>query len=178
MQTPAGFLYIYPLPLSLNCSGTVSSIGYCYFDDRDLTTSTLIFTLFTLEQDGMDFNISKRIEMFSTPDAQKCTAASDGQYCCDTYVLSKRDRFHLPTLNFAFGILTDFVVLLLGFSNEYIVQQYNGGHYSQGNSGLLQVGNIINNPSIVPGRGLRLFQFFIGMQIIIERLVVTVYIKL
>ncbi len=72
-------LDIYPVPSTLNCSGTVSAVEYCYAGLRsDVTygTNHPVFTLLTLEQNGLTFRITGMISVHSTPTDQKCTDIS------------------------------------------------------------------------------------------------------
>lgn len=160
LPSATALLYIYPLPSSLNCSGTVSAVRYCYFDDNELGTERPIFTLLTLEQNGVFFNITYLTRVFSTPTAQICTGTSGSQYCCDSYTLRIMDQFHLPASNFAFGIIPASSVLLLGF-NQVVNPEYVVEHYRETPS-TFETGATIEVGSSVTDRALRLFQFFIG----------------
>lgn len=120
--------YIYPLPSSLNCKGTVSAVRYCYyynFND-EVGNELPVFTLLTLKriESSLNFTITDAIGVFSTPSFQICTR----RYCCDSSRLIPTDRFGLPAPNFAFGIVPSFQVLLLGYDEdvypEYLVEHY------------------------------------------------------
>lgn len=66
-------LYIYPVSPRLNCSGTVSAVRFCYFDNSFFTNEQLIFTLLSMERSGGDFEITKVVNVRSTPRLQICT---------------------------------------------------------------------------------------------------------
>ena len=101
---------IFPVPSTLNCSGTVSAIEFCYsinfLIDR-LGKETRALTLMILEQNGLNFRITDLIDVRSNSTAQKCTNLMFRSYCCDTIILREERRFHLPVSNFAFGTIPE-----------------------------------------------------------------------
>ena len=126
IPSSAGVTYIYPVPSTqVNCSGTVSAVEYCYGGNSgQLGTELLAFTLLTLEQNGLNFRITDRIEVRTTPRSQICTGIIT-QYCCDTTSLNMADHFPLPAPNFAFGIaIPPSSVSLLGFRSSLQVAHY------------------------------------------------------
>lgn len=117
-------VYIYPIPpAQVNCSGNISTIQFCYRSDRRLTTEQHIFTLLALDQTGLNFRITKIIDVQSTPFDPICTPVrfTIYEFCCDILVLDTFDHFQLPT---AFGIviLDPAVINLLGFGVEDYTQ--------------------------------------------------------
>ena len=161
-----GVSYIYPIPSTLNCSGTVAAIGYCYrAGDSQLGTEQLVFTLLTLQQDTFDFMITDVIEIRSTPTSDNCTQISMSQYCCDILSLDMMDSFLLPAENFAFGVVTSTSVHLLEFNgqlvSEYIVEHF---EYVQTGFGTPVIGNTIalTMSNEVSDRTLRLLTFYIS----------------
>ena len=109
---------VFPLPSTLNCSGTVSAVEYCYGSLIFLSisyniryrTRYLAFTLLILEQDGLNFTITDLIDIHSTPTELICTDRTFSstlvyRYCCDRFVLDNMNQFHLPASKFAFGIV-------------------------------------------------------------------------
>ena len=157
-------LYIYSIPQSLNCSGIVSALRYCYRENQ-LGTEQLIFTLLTLNQSGLSFTINDMISVRSTPTEQICSGTLIlGEYCCDTFTLGR--RFPLPTTDLAFGVITsnsDSTLLTFG-SRHY--PQYLAEQYIQGTGSLssLTVGNTftVNSNSRMTRYTLRLLQFVIS----------------
>ncbi len=104
---------IYPVPSTLNCSGTVSAVEHCYTGLRGNFAYGInypVFTLLTLEQNGLTFRITDRIIVRSTPISQRCTNSyaqfpNIVQYCCDSFPLHVIDQFRLPSSSFAFAIV-------------------------------------------------------------------------
>ena len=159
-----GVSYIYPIPSTLNCSGTVAAVGYCYrAGNSQLGTQQLVFTLLTLQQDTFDFTITDVIEIRSTPTSDNCIQISMTQYCCDILSLDMMDSFLLPAENFAFGVVTS--SSLLGFNgqlvSEYIVEHF---EYVQASFSTPVIGNTIalTMSNEVSDRTLRLLTFYIS----------------
>jgi hypothetical protein len=158
LVSEANVLYVYSIPPSLNCNGTVSEVGYCYFIDSDALAEQENFTLLILKQDGPVFNISSRIRLSFPSIIENCTIVpSGGHYCCESSALAIRDRFQLPAPNFAFGVLSPSPARLLQFDPsiypQYLVQHYRGRLSSMG---VRQVTGFLREG------GLPLLQFFIG----------------
>ena len=149
-------MYIYPLPASLNCNGTVSAVEYCY---AYFNTSTrreeelLVFTLLTLEWNERNIRITDSIGIRSTPDQIKCTDF----FCCDATRLNLMDQFHLPARNFAFAIApsSNESAFLLGFNGTFY-PQYLVRHYTRS---LFEGSQFNVTPS---DEALRVFQFIIS----------------
>ena len=109
---------VFPVPSTLNCSGTVSAVQYCYAGRRiDVVYGRTypIFTLLTLEQNGLSFEIADVIDVSSVPVEQICMERfflvtgfiGFVRYCCDTLLLGDlMDRFSLPKSSFAFGVMS------------------------------------------------------------------------
>ena len=157
-----GTTHIYPIPSTLNCSGTVTAVEYCYRAvNGQLGTQQLVFTLLTLQQSGTTFTITDVIPISSTPTSDICT----GQYCCDTLSLDMMNSFLLPADNFAFGVQISSSVNLLGyydgFSPQFVVEQF---RYSQADFSAPAMGGSITltENDRESDRTLRLLQFFIS----------------
>ena len=152
-----GATYIYSVPLTqVNCSGTVSAVEYCYRgSDGQLGTELLAFTLLTLEQNGLNFRVTDRIEIRTTPHSQICTGSiSNIQYCCDITSLNMADHFILPVSNFSFGIITPpSSVSLLGYRRLFQV-----AHYQESQAIIPSVGSTFSVGSQVT-QGIRLLRF-------------------
>ena len=149
--------FIYSVPSTqVNCSGTVSAVEYCYRGSTgQLGTELLAFTLLTLEQNGLDFTITDRIEVRTTPRSQICTGDRllfpSNQYCCDTTSLNMADHFILSASNFAFGItIPTSSVSLLGYQSLFQVAHYQAVIPSVGST--FSVSNQVT-------QGLRLLRF-------------------
>ena len=154
--------YIYPVPPTLNCSGTVSAVQFCYVLSGVLGTEREIFTLLTLGQSGLNFVVSSVIPVSSTPTEQICTSALFlGQFCCDVMLLNSMDQFDLPAANFAFGIISE--GSLLAFNTAFF-PQFIAEHYRLEDATLAVGDNITVNisQSILTDRALRLVQFSIS----------------
>ena len=130
--------FIYPIPSTLNCSGTVTAVQYCYrARDIQLGRELLVFTLLTLQQSGLNFTITDVIPIRSTPMSDICTQSSilfmgTFQYCCDILSLDMLDSFLLPAENFAFGVQISSSVNLLGYNGffppQFVVEQFRPSH--------------------------------------------------
>ena len=149
-----GVTYIYSIPSTqVNCSGTVSAVEYCYRDGNGRALPA--FTLLILEQNGLNFRITDRIEVRTTPHSQICTEnLLSIQYCCDTTSLNMADHFILPTSNFAFGIAIPLSsVSLLGFRSSLQV-----AHYQVAQTVIPSVGSTFSVGNQVT-QGLRVLRF-------------------
>lgn len=157
-------LSIYPLPSALNCEGTVSALRYCYrLSNSDQFGNELtIFTLLTLEQNGTVFTVTNVIAVPSTPSGQICTGIpfSSAQRCCDTLPLDMVDQFHLPTSNFAFGLLL-LDISLYRFST-FSVRVSHHRLSASPEVGSPAIGDTITVGDIVTDRSLRAFRFLLS----------------
>ena len=155
--------YIIPVPSALNCSGTVSAIRYCYTGDS-IGTEQSVFTLLTLQQNNLDFNITDVIPVMSTPTNEICTERSyfwrKRQFCCDTLPLEMMDRFSLPVQFFAFGVIPTNNLLMYSI----IFPSFRVEHYRYAHSviGTPTTGNTIPLNTRGSDRALFLLQFFIS----------------
>ena len=163
-------IFIFPLPLTLNCGGSVSAVQYCYeVRGTEFGMQRLFFTLLLLEQNGLNFTVIDTIPVIGTPTSQTCTphhAASSisDQYCCDILHLEVEDRFYLPAPNSAFGTRHDFLYSYDPSKPENghrLVQQY---RLDAADLPILAIGETFSldkNIGLSIG-GLRLLQFFIS----------------
>ncbi len=121
---------LFPVPSTLNCSGTVSALEFCY-SPQDITfgTNYTVFTLLVLEQGGLTFAINRSIPVYIIPTAQKCIDQPSENitfhFCCDSMHLDMADQFSLPAPNFAFGITPTEFNQLRYRDNSLQVVQYN-----------------------------------------------------
>ena len=163
-ESQRGTSYIYPIPSTLNCGGTVTAVEYCYRTGNQLGTEQLVFTLLTLQQSGLDFTITDVIPISSTPTSAKCTPGPFFglfQFCCDIISLDMMKSFFLPAENFAFGLVTSSSADFVAYEDEFLVDRF---RYSQANFNAPIVGDSItltesNRESNEP---LWLLQFFIS----------------
>ena len=161
------FYHIFPLPPDMNCSGTVSSLRFCYTASSSfLDQEQLAFTLLIMKRNGLDLNITKSIAVRSTPREGICTRELI-QYCCDTVSLDLMDRFSLPSENFTFGISSlDSTVRLLEYSDFHFpslqVEHYRIPNLDFPTPSVGSVYTLEDSDSLETDRGLRLFQFIIG----------------
>lgn len=163
--------YIYPVPSTLNCSGTVTEIQYCYFADG-FGTGIFIFTLLTLEQSGLNFTITSQVDVQSTPTGQICTAGSPfvgiNQYCCDTLTLDTMSHFNLPAGQFAFGIIPEFNMLSFspaGFPS-FLVEHFTFDMADEVNMPIIGMTYTLNETNRQTEQTLRLFKFLISKYIV------------
>ena len=154
-------VYIYPVPSTLNCSGTVSAVQYCYsVSSGALGTEREVFTLLTLQQNGLNFVVSSVITVRSTPTGQICTRGFLGiQYCCDIMALNPMDQFDLPAVNFAFGIIPEDSLLTF---NTASFPQFVAEHYRQQETTVAVGDTITFSGNTLTDRAFRLVQFFIS----------------
>lgn len=152
---------VYPVPSSLNCSGTVTTLEYCYAKSSiSYGTNYQIFTLLTLEQNGLTFMISDMIDIYSTPTAQGCSSSSGYESCCDSFMLREMNQFNLPASNFAYGLVPSLSIRLLRNSDSDF---RSAEHYSSDVS-TLQVGRsfTVTSRDRRTDLALRSLQFAIG----------------
>lgn len=165
---------VMPIPLTLNCSGTVTAMEFCYFRIvRDSviqygTEYQFITLLILVQNSSLTYTIRNRIDIYSTPTPEICTdrqfegVQDDYRYCCDSMVLNITDRFSLPALNFAFGIISPSELLQLGYlllhNPEYRVEQYSNDPVS----GIPVVNNTFTLTRPRTQQTLRLLKFVIS----------------
>ena len=105
-DSPPGVSYVYPID-EINCNGIVTEVEFCY-DERialvNNPVSTLIFTLLTLNQNSDNFTVTRLIEIYSTPNSDRCSGTGNTRQCCDIAILTSVEQFHLPAQNFSFGV--------------------------------------------------------------------------
>ena len=111
---------MFPLPPELNCSGTVSQISYCY-EPITLNLPQIVLQLLILEQSGDNFTLLNSIDVQSTPTDSVCF---DVDFCCDITTLAEKDRFQLPSPNFAFGTVSSSLWAIRSRVSEFRVEHY------------------------------------------------------
>ena len=173
---------VFSIPSTLNCSGTVSAIDHCYNGRVDRIIHGLeymVFTLLTLEQNNLTFEITQVIPVYSIPTAAICSDQSATRYCCDSLQLNTTIQFGLPAPNFAFGIIrsssreVDQLRYrnrdIAGFLPEFLVEQYNFPRLLLPVLSMPAVGDTFTVPpsSRTIDRGLRVLQFVISKQSIL-----------
>ena len=172
---------VFPLPTTLNCSGTVSAIEYCYNGNVDSLIYGMrylvIFTLITLEQENLTFTITDVIPVHAMPTPSLCSdrnfSSTTVRYCCDSLQLNTTHQFNLPALNFAFGMIrsTSRRIHQLRYRSssdrglfipEFLVEQYSFNR-TQLDFDAPRVGDTftLDDSSRTTDRGLRVFQFLI-----------------
>ena len=112
-NSPSSDLDVYLIPSTLNCSGTVTAVEFCYFGSDEgivFGTNYSVFDLYILEQESLAFTVTDLMNVHSTPSNETCTdqAFDEGfsiRYCCDKVPLSLPDQFRLPGTNSAFGAM-------------------------------------------------------------------------
>ena len=167
--TTSGVTYIFTIPSESplrNCSGTVVSLQYCYqARDRDIGITRDVFNFLSLVQNGLQFTVSSRLTIQTTPQNSICTDPSGSiqQICCDTSSLNANNQFQLPSSDFTFGVvITNSNVRPLAFATstlEYRVEQFQAAlgadGSTPGNNVTLGANTRVNDGSLV-------FRFIIG----------------
>ena len=169
----SGISYVYPIPSTLNCSGTVTAVEYCYRTPlgSQLGIRQLVFTLLTLQRNGLDFTITDVIPIRSTPTSDICTQTLTTllsnfipQYtCCDTISLNMMNRFLLPAESFSFGVISvNLLTHRVGIYPQFLVDHF---RYSRADFSAPVIGGSITLTESSRGsdRTLSLLQFFISM---------------
>ena len=125
-------------------------------------SSRVVFTLLTLEQNGLSFVITDKINHSEQASANCTTLAGSSQMICsDTMILDEDSIFSLPVDNFAFGIVSSSLYAMRFFElPEFRVEHYRFDHESPFPNG---VSNFTLNGSIRNDRALRLVEFGIGI---------------
>ena len=162
-------VYIFPVPSTLNCSGTVSAVQYCYRGST-LGTEQSIFRLLIMQRSGSTFSITNTVMVRSTPTNPICTSKlvffGTVNYCCDTLTLDMGDQFSLPASNFAFGTIS-----INGlFAYLPTVTPLDMDHYRFDQSAVsTTVGSTISvgTGNLRSDRTVRLLQFYLSKSIII-----------
>ena len=124
---------IYPVPPTLNCSGTVSAVKYCYGSSETIGINSLVFTLLILEKNGLRFRVTDVIQVQHRSNTN-CIAksrytleglidGSDPQYCCSSMNL---EQFHIPQPNFAFAVVPAHSIIAYNPTSfpDYKVEKY------------------------------------------------------
>ena len=101
-------VYVYQVPIdSLNCSGIVTGVEYCYQPDSDPNgiDSDVIFTLLVFDELSSSTTDMDITEIpIPTPGVNPNCSSSD-TICCDSYSFTG-EGFSLHSNNFIYGILT------------------------------------------------------------------------
>ena len=155
----ADVVHVFPVPSTLNCSGMVSEVGYCYRPSR--ITANTVLTLLILDQSGSTFNITKAIAIRRDTSSEICEFSN---ICCDAIVLDSDDLFSLPASNFAFGIITESLLAPRSSSDLFQVEHYRfPSHLVMGTPSQL-MGTVLSGGTRDTDRALRLLEFAIGKE--------------
>lgn len=159
---------IYPLPPMLNCSGTVKGVWYQYgVFSSQLRTSHLIFTLLTLKQNGSSLTVTDVIPIHSTPRNQICGPVHTRyNFCSDFMPFGPENQFHLPSANFAFGIISTDISLLAFYPLSPIQVEHHRLNSLELDS--ISVHDTISVDNITLDMTLRILKFIISKSIIIH----------
>ncbi len=178
-----GTVEIYPVPSTLNCGGTVSVVEFCYARRVALVNNMIaygtdyqIFTLLTLERNGLSVEITNMIDVHSTPTTEKCTDRRFNfvfvRYCCDSMVLDMADQFSLPGSNIAFGIIPN---NLLRYRSdrfpELRVEQYSFPTSDQSSTPAVGDTFTLTDDNRRTDVGVALFQFVISKFVVVVAVV-------
>ena len=153
---------IYSVPTTLNCSGKVSALEYCYAGIIDATISFHqrfhAFTLLILKQSSPTFTVIDKVDVFSTPVPSICSQGrSMLEYCCDRMSLDAVKQFSLPAPDFAFGIIPS-ATLYVRHRTEFIVRRYSFTRETV----IVEVGSSFEPDGAATNTPLPLFRFLIS----------------
>lgn len=158
-QSDINSAIIFPVPPMLNCSGTVSEIEYCY-NAIGFPTGLVVFTLSILEKKNEEtFLVTNTVSIQSSNNCPTTGGFSQFQFCCGTLTLHSSDQFHLPTENFAFGIVTLSSSRTLAAFPSTVSPQYLVEHYTVSVTEVPVMGDTLRVGSTETNKTLRLLQF-------------------
>ncbi len=116
-----GTTYIYDVDEStLNCSGTVTAVEFCYFRTNSTKNHRNVFDLLTFTcQDSNSIRVTKSISISFHPSSDQCDS-SDSSKCCGVITLTEQDQFNISTSNFLIGMVNvETTNLAAPFTNLY-----------------------------------------------------------
>ena len=97
-------------PSGRNCSGSVSSIKYCYWIlnsefTRNITVFEVVLGTQTQTRTQTTFDVTRTLAVISRPHTDICTQFNrkKSRVCCDTFELPN-NLFHIPSSQFTYGI--------------------------------------------------------------------------
>ncbi len=114
-----GATYIYDVDEStLNCSGTVTAVEFCYV--RTSASRRNVFDLLILtRQDSNSIRVTKSIPISFHPASDQCDS-SDSSKCCDIMTLTEQNQFNISISNFLIGMVNvDTLNLAAPYINLY-----------------------------------------------------------
>lgn len=149
--------YIFTIPSSFisNCSGTVTSLQYCYQKKTNNTVGIFNFLTLTSYESFSQFTVSERTNIRTVQTTSTCTSRNNNiEDCCDTTHLSGNHVLNSSHSSFGVEIEEGFNRPLAFHSNitEYSVDQY---QCEMRNNNIYRPGNVTNGP-------LLLIRLFIG----------------
>ena len=163
-----GTTYIFPIPSESplrNCNGTVVSLQYCYqARNRDIGMNQSVFNILSLVKNGLDFSVSNKIQITTSPRNRICTQRNQQQIiCCDNTSLQPTDRFEIPPTNYSFGVVVgnrrSFRPLaFVSSAMEYRAEQYQASLGVNGPSRTFT----LTDTNHIQSSSLLLLRFFIG----------------
>ncbi len=113
-SSDVGVTYIYDVDENtLNCSGTVTAVEFCYF--RTSTNKNVFDLLILTPQDSNIIQVTHSIPSRFRYSSDRCNIIK----CCDTMTLTKQDQFNLPTSNFLIGMVNTNRPNLAAPTNSY-----------------------------------------------------------
>ncbi len=113
--------YIYDVDEStLNCSGTVTAVEFCYARTSSRKNHRNVFDLLILtRQDSNSIRVTKSIPISFHPTSDQCDS-SDSSKCCDIMTLTEQNQFNISISNFLIGMVNvDTLNLAAPFINLY-----------------------------------------------------------
>lgn len=104
---------VYSIPPTLNCTGAVSAVEFCYASISHFHTEEHVYKLLILNKNDSSFTVTNTIDIYCTPSPGICANRTLDpertiQYCCDKFSLNSQDQFRLPADNFAFGLTSPY----------------------------------------------------------------------
>ena len=104
LESRTYFFTIPRLSAQRNCSGTFTTIQYCYQVNLS-TIPSPIFSFYFATREGSSFTVDR--SFLVTPSMSKCTSiAADLLICCETRDLSVREQISIRSSEFTFGLVS------------------------------------------------------------------------
>ncbi len=113
--------YIYDVEeKTLNCSGTVTAVEFCYVRTSSSENHRNVFDLLILvRQDSNSIRVAKSVPISFHPSTDQC-GSPDSSKCCDTITLTESDQFDITPSNFLIGMVNvETQNLAAPFANMY-----------------------------------------------------------
>ena len=160
-ETVTGTTYVFTIPAvgpERNCSGTVTSLQFCYHVDSANGGARTIFDFLVLGRNSNTFTVIDKFPVRTNP--RGCVS----NYCCTSDDLSGSNEFESPMTEFSIGLVVSNdaarPVAFRSSATEYNIPQYQS---ALGLSGPQDGGTFtLGAQDLVDGNSLFLLRFFLG----------------